>query len=49
MKASQALGLSSDLPLDAMHKYEPISLLDNFDSFNTSPPKDVTVDVKEKR
>lgn len=36
--------LASGLPLDAMHKYDPISLRDNLDSFNTSPPKDVTVD-----
>lgn len=41
---SQVSGFSSNLPLDAIHKYEPISLLDNFDSFNTSPPKDVTID-----
>lgn len=45
---SPVFGFSSNLPLDAIHRYEPISLLDNFDSFNTSPPKDVTVEKGKK-
>lgn len=34
-------------PLDAMHKYEPISLREIFDSFRTSPRYDGTKNCKK--
>lgn len=37
-----------NLPFDAIHRYDPISLRESFDNFKTSPLKDETI-IREKK